>query len=296
MEGQNSPALLRSALVNRIVIELGTAGEVGRVTQVLVDIRTQRVVGLVGGGGVLQRGGQIFPWEQVNSVGRDGIVIRASEPLPESKQTLEEAIPLAELELWSDSGNRVGLLTDFGFDPQSGQILHYRFIAHQSSGFEPGLYQLGPGAVVSTGRRRMMVHDAALSQATLLEAGGNPSFPGAARREVFGHDLPDPRQGWETAMEGTREVREHFREQFGEQFGEQFQERGEKLRTEAQEKLGGFFNNVKKRTRRLRHQMRETVTDMTAGLPSGQRLNDDDVKTIEVDSTERWSREDDHSS
>jgi len=38
------------------------------------------------------------------------------------------------------------------------------------------------------------------------------------------------------------------------------------------------------------------VTDMTAGLPSGQRLNDDDVKTIEVDSTELWSREDDRSS
>lgn len=292
MEGQNSPALLRSALVNRIVIDLGTAEELGRVTQVLVDIRTQRVAGLVGGGGVLQRGGQVFPWEQVNSVGRDGVVIRASEPLPASKQPLEDAIPLAELELWSDSGNRVGLLTDFGFDPQSGQILHYRFVAHQSSGFEPGLYQLEPGAVVSTGRRRMMVHDAALSQATLLEAGVHPSFPGANRREVFGYDLPDPRQGWETAIEGTREVREQFREQFG----EQFQERGEKLRTEAQEKLGGFFNHVKKRTRRLRHQMRETVTDMTAGLPSGQRLNDDDVKTIEVDSTELWSREDDRSS
>ena len=87
-----------------------------------------------------------------------------------------------------------------------------------------------------------------------------------------------------------------MREQFREQFAEQFQERGDKLRTEAQEKLSGFLGNVKQRTRRLRNQMRETVTDITAGLPSGQKFDDDEeVKTIEVDSTELWSRDDNQS-
>jgi uncharacterized protein YrrD len=282
MERPNSKELLRSALANRVVIDLQTAEELGRITQVLVDVRSQQVAGLVCGGGVLQRGGQTFLWEQVNSVGRDGVVIRAGAPTPEGKQALAEAIPLAELELWSDHGDRIGLLSDFGFEPHSGQILHYRFIADAASGFEPGLYQFSPEAVVSTGRRRMMADEQVLRQATLLEAGVQTP-PQDARREMFGYDIPDPRQGWETAVEGTRELRE--------QFGGQFQERGEKLRTEAQERFSGFLGNVKKRTRRLRNQMRETVTDLTAGLPAGQRLDDDDVKTIEVDSTELWSRE-----
>jgi uncharacterized protein YrrD len=290
MEPPNSTELLRSALANRIVIDLQTAEELGRVAQVLVDIRSQRVAGLICGGGVLQRTGQTFLWSQVNSVGRDGIVIRVGEPAPRVEEALQDAIPLADLELWSDNGDRIGLLADFAFEPHSGEILNYRFIARETSGLAPGLYRFAPDAIVSTGRRRMMVHDTALRQATLLEAGVPPAFQSAARREVLGYDLPDPRQGWEAAVEGTREMREQFREQFS----EQFQERGEKLRTEAQEKFGGLLGNVKKRTRRLRNQMRETVTDLTASLPSGQRLDDDDVRTIEVDSTELWSREDDH--
>jgi uncharacterized protein YrrD len=294
MERPNSTELLRSALINRLAIDLQTAEELGRVTQVLVDVRSQRVAGLVCGGGVLQRGGQTFLWDQVNSVGHHGVVIRAGVPLPEGKQVLAEALPLAELELWSDNGDRVGLLSDFGFEPHSGQILHYRFIADATSGFEPGLYQFSPNAVVSTGRRRMMAYDQALGQATLLKAGVQAPPP-HHRREVFGYDIPDPRQGWETAVEGTREARQQVREQFSGQFQEvsgQLQERGEKLRSEAQEKLGGLLGNVKKRTRRLRNQMRETVTDLTAGLPASRRLEDDDIETIEVDSTELWSRED----
>ena len=270
------------------MIDLHTAEELGQIAQVLVDFRSQRVAGLVCRGGVLQRGGQTFLWNQVNSVGRDGVVIQAGKPAPRVEEALQDTIPLADLELWSDNGDRIGLLTDFSFEPHSGDILNYRFIAHDTNGLAPGLYQFAPDAVVSTGRRRMLVHDHALRRAILLEAGVQtpPSHP--ARREVLGYDIPDPRQGWETAVEGTREMREQLREQLG----NQFQEKGEKFRSEAQEKLSGFLGQVKKRTRRLRNQMRETVTDLTAGLPSGQRLDDDDIKTIEVDSTELWRRED----
>ncbi len=285
MEPSRPTTLLRSALASRLVIDLRTAEELGQVHQVLVDVHTQRVVGLNCGGGLLQRGGQPFLWEQVTSVGRDGVVIRTEPAGSEVNQALQDALSLANLELWSDHGDRVGIITDFAFDPRSGGILNYRFVASETSSLAPGLYELATDGVVSIGRRRMMAHDQSLRQATLIDPEVQTPPREAAKREVFGYDIPDPRQGWETAVEGTREFRE--------QFGDQFQGRGEKLRAEAQEKLGGFLGNVKKRTRHLRHQMRETVTDITAGLPSGQRLEDDDVKTIEVDSKELWSREED---
>ena len=285
METPRPTQLLRSALASRLVINLQTAEELGQVHQVLVDVRSQRVVALNCGGGLLQRGGQQFLWEQVSSVGQDGVVIQTEQASQAANQVLQDAIPLANLELWSDHGDRIGVLTDFGFDPKSGNILNYRFIAHETSGLAPGLYQFSPAGVISTSRRRMMAHDQVLRQATLLEAGEQGPPQAASKREVFGYDIPDPKQSWETAVEGTRELRE--------QFSDQVQERGEKLRAEAQEKLGGFLGNVKKRTRRLRNQMRETVTDITAGLPSGQCLDDDDVRTIEVDSTEMWKKEED---
>jgi hypothetical protein len=50
--------------------------------------------------------------------------------------------------------------------------------------------------------------------------------------------------------------------------GAEAQDRRQKIQAEAQDKLGGLLGNVKKRTRHLRHQLREAVTDATAGLPS----------------------------
>ena len=80
MEGQNSPALLRSALVNRIVIDLAHAKNWGRVTQVLVDCRNPagRWPGAAAAYCMPQAGK--FPiGSSGNSVGRDGVVIRASD-------------------------------------------------------------------------------------------------------------------------------------------------------------------------------------------------------------------------
>jgi uncharacterized protein YrrD len=278
--------MLRSALMNRIVIDLHSAEELGRVTQILVDLSTHRVVGLGCRGGMRHRGGQHFLWSQVASVGRDGVVIQAAAPAPEADQMQQQAFPLANLELWSDHGDRIGQLTDFQFEPASGQILGYRFVTQGTVSLAPGLYQLAPDAVVSAGRRRMMVHDHALGLATRLAAGVQAPAPDPIpQREVFGYDIPDPRQGWDNALEGSRELRE--------QLGGQVQKRSEQLRAETQERLGGLLGTVKKRTRRLRNQMRETVTDLTAGLPAGQRLDDDEVETIEVDSTELWRRDGD---
>ncbi|NJL46800.1 MAG: hypothetical protein HC929_03950 [Leptolyngbyaceae cyanobacterium SM2_5_2] len=281
-------SLLKSSLLNRLAINLDTAEEFGPITEVWVNGRTHQVSGLGCSGGLLGRQNRRFLWAQVASIGRDGVVIRAGAQSEANLDPLQDCLPLAEVEIWSDHGDRIGYLADYYFEPSTGNILQYLFVVDSSGVLESGLYAIPPIAIVSTGRRRMMVETNHLRAATPLEAETLPPPPTAARPLSCPPPLdhwPDSKRSWEVARETTRQAREQVVERFG--------ENRQKLQTEAQDRLGRLFGNVKKRTRRLRTQLRETVTDVTAGLPSGSSLQDDTVPTIDVDAMELWADDDD---
>jgi uncharacterized protein YrrD len=280
MADPSTSGIRKRALLNRVVLNLETAEELGVVTEVLVDIRNHRVQALLCSNGMFGRGEQRFPLAQIASVGRDGVVVKLDQPpIGESAQQQQPDIfPLGNLELWSDNGDRIGQLVDFRFDSKTGEIRQYLFVAGETSGMPPGLYGFAPEAVISTSRRRMMAHDNDIRQATLLDPNVQAPPASTLPRMPFERGVPDPRRGWESAMEETRDLREKF--------GGQVQERGQKFKQEAENRFGNVFDTVKKRTRRLRNQLRETVTDVTAGLPSGRRLDDEDMTTIDVDPLE----------
>jgi hypothetical protein len=192
----------------------------------------------------------------------------------------------------------MGQLTDYRFDPATSNILEYLFIPEATSDLAPGLYALAPMSVISTGRRRMMAEDAALSTASLVQAGVPPRQPTSSASpfdRIPLDRMPDPRRGWDAAVKGTQTVRDQVHEQLQEgrqKLRAEAQDRRQKLQAEAQDKLGGLLGNVKKRTRGLRNQLREAVTDVTAGLPSGPNLRDDDVPTIDVNAMELWPEDD----
>jgi hypothetical protein len=70
---------------------------------------------------------------------------------------------------------------------------------------------------------------------------------------------------------------------------DQLQAKTRDLTTQAKGQLGQVLGQMKKRTRQLRSQLRETVSDVTANLPAGgQFAKDDGTVTIDVDSMEIW--------
>jgi uncharacterized protein YrrD len=286
MDESSPQAMLKSSLINRLAINLDTAEEFGPITEVWVNGRTHQVSGLGCGSGLLGRQNRRFLWSQVASIGRDGVVLRAGVQAEANLDPLQDCLPLAEVELWSDHGDRVGYLTDYQFEPTTGNILQYRFVADSSSLLQPGLYAISPIAIISTGRRRMMAEADHLLAAVQLEAGTPPPSSTTTRPMPGSLPLdhwPDPKRSWEAAKETTRQT--------GEQIAERFGERRQKIQSEAQDRLGRLLGGVKKRTRSLRNQLRETVTDVTAGLPSGSRLQDDTIPTIDVDAMELWADE-----
>ncbi|MBE9114113.1 hypothetical protein IQ273_32630 [Nodosilinea sp. LEGE 07298] len=305
MDGSFPQGMLKSELLHRLAINLDTAEEFGSIAEVWVNSRTHQVQGIgCSAGGLLQRQSHRFLWSQIGSIGRDGVVVKAGARVEAIDEHLQDCLPLGVVELWSDHGDRTGQLADYRFDPATGNILQYLFIPEETSGLAPGLYALDPVAVISTGRHRMMAEDAALRMAPLIQAGMPQPPEPAPPRSPFDRipldripmdRMPDPRQGWEAAVKTTRQAQQQVNDRLQDQrqkLGAEAQDRRQKLQSEAQDKLGGLLGNVKKRTRHLRNQLREAVTDATAGLPSGPNLRDDTMPTIDVNAMELWPEDD----
>ncbi|MBE9137249.1 hypothetical protein IQ254_08520 [Nodosilinea sp. LEGE 07088] len=282
--------MLKSDLLSRLAINLDTAEEVGPIAEIWVNGRTHQVKGIgCSGGRLLSRQSRRFLWSQIGSIGRDGVVVKAGAQLEAIDEHLQDALPLGDVELWSDHGDRVGQLVDYRFDLITGNILQYLFVPAPDWAMAAGLYALAPVAVISTGRRRMMAAAAALGQAILIQAGvqAEPVASSTPFDRLPLDRMPDPRQSWDAAVKTTRRASDRLQD--GRQkLGAEAQDRRQQLQAEAQDKLGGLLGNVKKRTRRLRHQLREAVTDATAGLPSGSNLRHDDMPTIDVNAMELW--------
>ncbi|MEB3289890.1 MAG: hypothetical protein VKI82_08240 [Leptolyngbya sp.] len=296
------PTLLKGDLLRLVPIDLETAEDLGTITEVWVDRQRHRVLG-IGWGGGLGRRRQRFAWEQVISIGHDGVVLgpamastdsAAEDPAstdPAAEDPAMDGLVLDDIEVWSDHGDRLGYLTDYCFAPQDGQILHYHVSLSPGPDRAPGCYAIPPEAVISLGRRRMMIAHPALATAERL---GDPVSPrpmpprtpldALPLDQVLDH-IPDPKQTWDATLDKTRQART--------QFTEQWQNQGQRLQSGAQQRLGNWIGGVKKHTRHLRHQLRETVSDVTAGLPDPpQRRRGEPPSTVDVDATELWGDDD----
>ncbi|HEY9881527.1 MAG TPA: PRC-barrel domain-containing protein [Leptolyngbyaceae cyanobacterium] len=272
-----TPDTLRHGeLLNRLVIDIDTTEEVGRVSEVLVDSKTHQVEGLVCKTGLLSRERHTFSWVQIESIGKDSVVInpRLTDHAP---QRLAEAYPMTGEEIWSDAGDRVGRLVDYRFNARTGLILAYGFITEGLRGLTDDAYTLAPDAIISIGRKRIMVREAAVANPTIFEAGWAKKAVSAA--EGLKEEYAQTQAHLHTARQQSQEV------------SAQLQDQARKLKEQATGQWQQVFGQVKKRTRKLRNQIRETVTDVSANLPAGQRADREDV-IIDVDSIEVWPEED----
>lgn len=272
-----TPSTLRQGeLLNRLVIDIDTAEEVGRVSEVLVDAKSHQVEGIVCKTGLLSRERRTFSWVQIESIGKDSVVIK---PVTDyAPQRLAEAHSMTGQEIWSDAGERVGRLVDCRFNARTGLILSYGFVTEGLRGLTDDAYTLAPDAIISIGRKRIMVRDAAVTDPAVFEAGWAQKAASAA--EGLKEDYAQTQTQLHTVQQQSQEV------------SAQLQDQARKLKEQATGQWQQVFGKVKKQTRKLRNQIRETVTDVSANLPAGQQPDKNrDSVTIDVDSMEVWPEE-----
>ncbi len=266
----------QSQLQQQLVLDLVTTEELGRLSHFLVDVKQHQVEGFVCKKGLLSFETIPVMWVQVESVGQDSILVRYADSA--ISQRLDAAIALEQQTIWSDTGNEVGKLVDYCIDLSTGAITQYLFTAPGWQGFTDGLYTFAPTAVVSAGKKRIMVRQAALAQAKQF-------IPGVQERvqQAWQQDVARTRQDVQGAIDSTREV------------AEQVQNQAQKLTEQARSQFGQVFGQVKKRSKNLRSQVNDRFADAASGFDQVRRPNSKQVpgNTIDVDSEEVWPDEDD---
>lgn len=265
----------QSELHGRLVLDIETTEELGHLSQFLVDVKNHQIEGFLCRRGMLGLDTVPVMWVQVESVGRDSILVRRSDSA--ITERLDAALALERQSIWADSGDHVGQLADYCMDLKTGAVIQYLFSAPGWQGLTEGLHTFQPKSVVSTGRKRMMVRQSALKDA--------PQFvPGVQERvtETLQKDADQTWQDVQGAIDSTREA------------AEQMQQQTSKLRDQARSQVGQLFGQVKQRSKRLRSQVNERFADAAENLQTPNRDRQKQVPgdTIDVDSEEVWADDD----
>ncbi len=150
--------LAQSQLLNRLVLDRQTTEELGHLSQLLIDPHAQQVVGFTCKSGFLGSHQQILAWSEIESIGKDSIVVKQREAARERVGSAPVEAPIGH-EVWTDQGERIGKIVDMIFEPSGGALQGYIFSTGGWKGFVEGQYQIPPLAVSSLGRKRMIVLD-----------------------------------------------------------------------------------------------------------------------------------------
>ncbi len=167
-------------LVGREVMAYETAEAIGTVEHLLVDVKRSQVVGLVCKPSGLLGRKQSLSWSQLVNIGRDCLVIHSemSAEFAANEDRLAVAQNMTGLEVWTDGGDQIGQVIDLCLDLETGLVQQYLFMldgsdqpadADLDDDFEDdfesdapvaatiSVYAIAPQAIISAGRRRMMV-------------------------------------------------------------------------------------------------------------------------------------------
>ncbi len=201
----DAAVIRQGELVGRGVMAYETTEEVGAVAHLLVDVRRSAVVGLACKTGGLMGRKQALGWTQLVKIGRDSLIVRmeaAPDWVVASEAELTAAQDMTGLEVWTDGGDHIGHIVDFCLDQSTGEVQQYLFALDAESNelLQPALerepetpadsrsdeplgiekpvpsdekvvaesvtvYSIEPQAVISAGRKRMMISETAARQA-----------------------------------------------------------------------------------------------------------------------------------
>jgi uncharacterized protein YrrD/ElaB/YqjD/DUF883 family membrane-anchored ribosome-binding protein len=226
-------------LRDRPILDLATTESVGRLDGLWVDPKAGRVVGLLCKGGFLGQKRRAFAWSQVQAIGEDAIVVAIAADLgPEGSEFVQPtgAYDLHGHEVWTDGGNRIGLLIDLAFFRADGRIDRYGFSGNGWGGFEDtGIYWLPANAALSGGSKRLVVREALAKDAI------------ADERPADRPDLPLP--DWETLRSRAGSA--------AKQLQERVQGQAENLADLAKDRLGDRAETLAEKARHARDRARD---------------------------------------
>lgn len=242
MNASSITDIKRSDLINLLVLDYKTTEEIGRVKQLWLDMNAHQVSGLTCASGVLGRTKHSFAWEQIETIGTDSILVTIpEEEEPEQPEGIVDSV--AGLEIWTDAGNKAGKLADYCVNVETGAVVDYLFISNGWQGITGSMYRLPPTAVISVGRKRIIVSDSMVQNAQKYGESLREKIHHAS--DLLKEDYAQTKENLTSAMQGTQEL------------ASQLKEKTHQVSDRAKEKLSNFTGKVQGKFSALKKQLQD---------------------------------------
>jgi uncharacterized protein YrrD/ElaB/YqjD/DUF883 family membrane-anchored ribosome-binding protein len=292
--------LRNSLLLHRLVLHHDTTDELGRVEVVWMYPDAHRVLGFVSKKGLIGSKRLAFTLNQVYRLGDDSIVVQG-QPTETEVAKVRQLESVLGLEIWSETGNKLGKVVDFAFHPRTGTIPYYLFTSDGWLGLASGVYRLPPRYITSMGRDRILVTDTD-SQTFKIDKEG--------LQDRVAHMGDRLRHGYGDMAEGVAEELQDFAQQaqsttqkltgrFGQRFsqwGQQAKQWSQELREQGQpwmeetreqaqhwrdrlseQKPGEFTETVKTKGRSLFEQIKQQASLLSDRIEDFDFIHLDDL-------------------
>lgn len=275
-----------SDLLNQLVINRSTMEELGRVEVLWMYPPAHRVLGFVCKAGFLGAKKLAFNLTQIHTLGTSSILVH-SAPQETDAEKVSQLESLIHCEVWSDSGKKVGKITDYLFDPKTGTISQYLFVSSDWSVVTEGISQLPPSKILSLGRRRVLVAESALRSLSTYREGIKQRLSRVtdSLKEDYTHVTQELRSITQRAQETAEQAKERARrlaEQARERaqaLNEQIIEEAQSLAHQAQETGHTLVEQVKERTQTIGEQVKEQADILRDQLdePANDTTGSDEI-------------------
>ncbi|MCT7953989.1 PRC-barrel domain-containing protein [Laspinema palackyanum] len=272
-----------SQLINRRVIDRGTAEEVGRIDELWLNSKSHHIVGFSSkSGGVLGLGVKrhSFTWEQIYSIGADSIVVNINAEVEDPEKSPEISHPIIGHEVLTESGNTAGELRDYIIATQTGAVVGYLYKSSGWRGAVEGTYLLSPEDISSIGSKRILVIDTAIQDAQPYTDGMNQKLNKVG--ELLKDDYTKTMGDLRGLMKGAQNISEQAKSKVQEVAG-QAREGTMSLAEQAREGTVSFAEQAREKANEVANQTRDRVAEMrgestaTPVLPESQVVAEPDV-------------------
>lgn len=153
----------RCDLLGKLVIDQNTAEEIGMIAQLLVDVKTHRVVQIKCTSGFLARTSRYFKWDDIDRIDTDTVFINGAGMATSDPPA--SAHVMVGLEVWSDGDPKIGIINNYCVDLETGGITDYVFIAGGLAALSTDAYRLPHTAIIGVGRQYVTVMNEVLQSA-----------------------------------------------------------------------------------------------------------------------------------
>ncbi|MCT7959724.1 PRC-barrel domain-containing protein [Laspinema sp. D1] len=251
-----------SQLINRRIIDRGTAEEVGRLDELWLNVNSHHVVGFSSkSGGVLGLGVKrhSFTWEQIYSIGADSILVNINAEVEEPEKSPEISHPIIGHEVLTDSGNTAGELRDYIIATQTGAVVGYLYKSSGWRGAVEGTYLLSPDDISSIGSKRILAIDAAIQDPQPYTDGMNQKLNKVG--ELLKDDYTKTMADLRGLMKGAQNISEQAKSKVQEVAG-QAREGTISFAEQAREGTVSFAEQAREKASEVANQTRDRVAEM----------------------------------